>query len=80
MNAVTVSCTLATETTVLETEDFTLIELDRLSSDGIETEMVWAVDHNMLPGIHSFEDEGVQWSALQDPLLESRAFVIGSPR
>lgn len=79
MNSLALSCTLERHLEVLETETFALIELDELSSDGVETEMIWAIDRNMLPGTHSFEDEGVEWQELGKPLLQSRVFVIGRP-
>lgn len=74
-----INCTMKRNAADEATEAFTLIEIDRLSEDGLETEMIWAIDHNMLPGMNSFEDEGVEWDALERPLLESRVFVIGRP-
>lgn len=79
MNAMAINCTMERSTADEATETFTLVEVDRLSEDGVETEMIWAIDHNMLPGMNSFEDEGVEWDALRRPFLDSRVFVIGRP-
>lgn len=79
MSAIAINCTMETRTETGEVESVSLLAIEELSRDGVETEMVWAIDHNMLPGMNSFEDEGVEWAALRQPMLESRVFVIGRP-
>jgi len=79
MNQIAINCTMDVAVPQAVDGTFSLVELDRLSDGGLETEMVWAIDHNMLPGMNSFDDEGVEWEALLMPMLHSRVFIIGRP-
>lgn len=79
MSAIAINCRMERETASGESEIVSLIAIEELSRDGVEAEMVWAIDRNMLPGMNSFEDDGVEWPALRQPMLESRVFVIGRP-
>ncbi len=79
MNALAINCTMETRAGAGESETVSLMAIEELSRDGLETEMIWAIDRNMLPGMNSFEDEGVEWDALRQPILDCRVFVIGRP-
>ncbi|WP_042577858.1 flavodoxin family protein [Variovorax paradoxus] len=52
---------------------------DALASHGVETDIVHAASHNILPGTRSDEGPGDDWPALRARVMAADIVVIGSP-
>jgi multimeric flavodoxin WrbA len=51
----------------------------RMKKDGVETEIVRLVDHDIKPGVTSDEGEGDAWPAIRAKILAADILVIGTP-
>ena len=79
MKALAINCTLKSAREDSNTEALARVVLDELEAQGVETEMIRAVDHEILPGVTSDEGEGDGWPQIHDRLLESQILIIASP-
>lgn len=51
----------------------------RMKKDGVETEIVRLVDHDIKPGVTSDEGEGDAWPAIRAKIAAADILVIGTP-
>jgi len=52
---------------------------DRMKRDGVETEIIRLVDHDIKPGVTSDEGEGDAWPAIRAKIIAADILVIGTP-
>lgn len=79
MKALAISCTLKASPETSNTEALASVVMDELAANGVETEMIRAVDRNILPGVTSDEGEGDDWPAIHEKLLDADILVIATP-
>lgn len=51
----------------------------RMKRDGVETEIIRLVDHDIKPGVTSDEGEGDAWPAIRAKIMAADILVIGTP-
>ncbi|MDQ5893774.1 MAG: hypothetical protein QG596_35 [Actinomycetota bacterium] len=79
MKALAINCTLKSDPEESNTAALTRVVLEELESHGVETELLRAVDHEILPGVTSDEGEGDGWPQIHERLLEAHILIIASP-
>lgn len=79
MKGLAISCTLKASPETSNTEALASVVLDELAANDVETEMIRAVDRNILPGVTSDEGEGDDWPAIHEKLLDAGILVIVTP-
>jgi multimeric flavodoxin WrbA len=79
MRALVLSCTLKPSPAVSNTEALAEVVMDALRGDGVETEMVRVVDHDVRPGVSSDEGDGDEWPAIRSKVLESEMLIVATP-
>lgn len=79
MRAIALNCTLKASPAESNTEKLAQVVLDALAREGVETEMVRLVDHDILPGVSSDEGEGDAWPALRERILAARILIVATP-
>jgi multimeric flavodoxin WrbA len=79
MRALLLNCTLKPSPAESNTEALAGVVMDALASDGIETDSVRVVDHNVPPGVESDMGEGDEWPAIRSKVLASEILVLASP-
>lgn len=79
MKALAISCTLKASPETSNTEALASVVMDELAANRVETEMIRAVDRNILPGVTSDEGEGDDWPAIHEKLLDADILVIATP-
>jgi len=55
------------------------IVLGALEREGVETDLIRVVDHEILPGVSSDEGEGDQWPGIRERILDSEILIVASP-
>jgi multimeric flavodoxin WrbA len=79
MKALTINCTLKSSPETSNTEALAGVVGDELKRNGVETDMVRAVDHDILPGVTSDEGEGDGWPAILEQVRGAQILVIATP-
>jgi multimeric flavodoxin WrbA len=79
MRALLLNCTLKPSPAESNTEALARVVMDALASDGIETESVRVVDHDVRPGVESDMGDGDEWPAVRSKLLAAEILVFASP-
>ena len=79
MKATIINCTLKPSPEDSNTEALARVVIDALVSDGVECELIRAVDHEIRPGVESDMGEGDEWPAIHQKLLGSEILVIATP-
>jgi multimeric flavodoxin WrbA len=80
MKALVVNCTLKPSPEPSNTEALARVVVESLEKDGVDVEVVRAVDLDIAPGVTSEPVRaGDTWPALHDKLLASEILVIASP-
>jgi multimeric flavodoxin WrbA len=79
MRALLLNCTLKPSPAESNTEALARVVMDALASDGIETDSVRVVDHDVRPGVESDMGDGDEWPAIRSKLLEAEILVFASP-
>jgi multimeric flavodoxin WrbA len=79
MRAVVLNCTLKPSPAASNTEALARVVIDALEADGVETELVRVVDHDVKPGVESDMGPGDDWPALRAKLVEAEILVVASP-
>jgi multimeric flavodoxin WrbA len=77
MRAIVLSCTLKPSPAASNTEALAAVVTDALEAEGVETELVRVVDHDVKPGVES--DMGDDWLAIRERLLAAEILVVASP-
>jgi multimeric flavodoxin WrbA len=79
MRALLLNCTLKPSPAESNTEALARVVMDALASDGIETNAVRVVDHDVRPGVESDMGDGDEWPAIRSKLLAAEILVFASP-
>jgi multimeric flavodoxin WrbA len=79
MRAVMLNCTLKPSPEASNTEALARVVLDALAAEGVETEAIRVVDHDVKPGVESDMGGGDAWPEIRSKLLEAEILVIATP-
>jgi multimeric flavodoxin WrbA len=79
MKALALNCTLKASPETSNTEALAAVVLEALSDEGVETEIVRVVDHDVRPGVTSDEGDGDQWPQIRDKVLGAEILVFATP-
>jgi multimeric flavodoxin WrbA len=79
MRALVLNCTLKPSPEASNTEALARVVTDALESEGVTTEVVRVVDHDVKPGVKSDMGEGDAWPGIRERLLGSEILVFASP-
>ncbi|MFF0011097.1 flavodoxin family protein [Streptomyces sp. NPDC005374] len=80
MKALVINCTLKRSPDTSNTEALAAVVVEHLQKDGVEVEVVRAVDLTVEPGVVSEPvREGDAWPQVHEKLLDSQILVIASP-
>lgn len=79
MKALTINCTLKPSPAESNTEALANVVVAAMEDRGVESDVIRAVDHDILPGVSSDEGEGDGWPPILDRLLEARILVVATP-
>jgi multimeric flavodoxin WrbA len=79
MRALLLNCTLKPSPAESNTEALGRVVMDALAQDGIETDAVRVVDHDVRPGVESDMGDGDEWPAIRSKLLGAEILVFASP-
>jgi multimeric flavodoxin WrbA len=79
MRALLLNCTLKPSPAESNTEALARVVMDALASEGIDTDAVRVVDHDVRPGVESDMGDGDEWPAIRSKLLASEILVFASP-
>jgi multimeric flavodoxin WrbA len=79
MRALLLNCTLKPSPAESNTEALARVVMDALREEGIETESVRVVDHDVRPGVESDMGDGDEWPAIRSKVLAAQILVLASP-
>jgi multimeric flavodoxin WrbA len=79
LKAVFLNCTLKSSPQDSNTEALARVVAEALEADGIPTEFVRVVDHDVRPGVTSDEGDGDAWPAIREKLVGARILVVATP-
>jgi multimeric flavodoxin WrbA len=79
MRALLLNCTLKPSPAESNTEALARVVLDALAEQGIDTESVRVVDHDVRPGVESDMGDGDEWPAIRSKVLAAEILVFASP-
>jgi multimeric flavodoxin WrbA len=79
MRALLLNCTLKPSPAESNTEALARVVMDALAEDGIQTDAVRVVDHDVKPGVESDMEDGDEWPAIRSKLLDAEILVLASP-
>ena len=79
MNAVVLNCTLKRSPETSNTEALARVVTNALEREGVATEWVRVVDHNVLPGVSSNEGDGDAWPAIRAKIVSAQILLMASP-
>jgi len=79
MKALALNCTLKASPETSNTEALARVVLEALGEEGVETEIVRVVDHEVRPGVTSDEGDGDQWPQIRDKVLGAEILVFATP-
>ena len=79
MKALAINCTLKPSPATSNTDTLLAVVLGGLEAEGVETEVVRAVDHDVKPGVESDMGDGDEWPAIRAKVVASEILVIATP-
>jgi multimeric flavodoxin WrbA len=79
MRALLLNCTLKPSPAKSNTEALASVVMDALGEQGIETESVRIVDHDVKPGVKSDMGDADAWPAIREKVLAAEILVFASP-
>jgi multimeric flavodoxin WrbA len=79
LKATIINCTLKPSPEVSNTEALARVVIDALEGDGIECELIRAVDRDLKPGVESDMGAGDEWPPIRERILASEILVIATP-
>jgi multimeric flavodoxin WrbA len=79
MRALLLNCTLKPSPAESNTEALARVVFDALAEQGIDTESVRVVDHDVRPGVESDMGDGDEWPAIRSKVLAAEILVFASP-
>jgi multimeric flavodoxin WrbA len=83
LNALFINCTLKPSPQISNTEGLMNVSMEIMQKNGISTEMIRAVDHDIAPGVypdmteHGFKSD--EWPQLYKKVQAANILVIGTP-
>jgi multimeric flavodoxin WrbA len=79
MHAVVINCTLKPSPAASNIEQLARVVIGALEREGVDVELVRAVDHDIRPGVSSDEGDGDAWPAIRARILAADILVIATP-
>lgn len=79
MKALIINCTLKASPETSNTEALAEVVAEELRSGGVETEVLRAVDHQILPGVTNDQGGGDEWPSILERVLGAQILVIATP-
>jgi multimeric flavodoxin WrbA len=79
MKATVLNCTLKPAPAISNTEALARVVIDALEGNGVETELVRVIDHDVKPGVSSDEGDGDAWPEIHARILASEILVLATP-
>ncbi|MDX5326449.1 MAG: NAD(P)H-dependent oxidoreductase [Bacteroidota bacterium] len=83
LSALFINCTLKRSPRLSHTEGLMKVSMDLMQENGVEVEMIRAVDHNIATGIQpDMREEGEsedEWPEIMKKVLRANILVIGTP-
>ena len=79
MRALCLNCTLKPSPDTSNTDALAGVVLEALEGDGVSTETVRVVDHDVRPGVESDMGDGDEWPSIREKVLSSEILVVATP-
>jgi multimeric flavodoxin WrbA len=79
MRATIINCTLKPSPERSSTEALAQVVGEALEAEGVETELIRALDHELKPGVETDMGSGDEWPQIHAKLLASEIVVIATP-
>ncbi|WGF90849.1 flavodoxin family protein [Marinivivus vitaminiproducens] len=79
MKALFLNCTLKASPQTSNTEVLTREVMTAFEEEGVATDLIRVVDHNLKPGVSSDEGNGDEWPGIRAGILDSDILVIATP-
>lgn len=79
MRALILNCTLKPSPETSNTEALARVVIEALEADGIDTELLRVVDHEVKPGVSSDEGDGDGWPAIHDKIIAAEILIVAAP-
>jgi multimeric flavodoxin WrbA len=79
MRALVLSCTLKPSPAASNTEALARVVTDALAAEGVATELVRVVDHDVKPGVENDMGDGDAWPDIRAKVLAAEILVMASP-
>ena len=73
------NCTLKPSPAESNTEALARVVMDALEGNGVTTEIVRVVDHDVRPGVSSDEGDGDEWPAIRERIVNAEILVMATP-
>jgi multimeric flavodoxin WrbA len=79
MRAVILNCTLKPSPEASNTEALARVVMEQMEQDGVECELVRAVDLDLKPGVKTDQGEGDDWPRIHQKIADAEILVIATP-
>ena len=79
LSAVVLNCTLKPSPAESNTEALAGVVMDALEGNGVTTEIVRVVDHDVRPGVSSDEGDGDEWPVIRERIVNAEILVMATP-
>jgi multimeric flavodoxin WrbA len=79
MRALVLNCTLKPSPDTSNTEALARVVMEALEKDGIETEILRVVDHDVKPDVSTDEGNGDELPSIHDKVLGAEILIIAAP-
>ena len=79
MRALVLNCTLKPSPAESNTEALARVVTGALEREGVETDVVRVVDHDVKPGVSNDEGDGDAWPAILERLLAAQILIVATP-
>jgi multimeric flavodoxin WrbA len=79
VKALFINCTLKPSPETSNSEALGKVVDEALAAEGVETEWVRAVDHEIKPGVESDMGDGDEWPAIREKVVGSEILVMVTP-
>jgi multimeric flavodoxin WrbA len=79
MRALMLNCTLKPSPEASNTEALARVVMEALAADGVTTESIRVVDHDVKPGVESDMGDGDAWPEIRAKLLAAEILVFATP-
>jgi multimeric flavodoxin WrbA len=79
MKALFLSCTLKPSPERSNTEALCEVLIEQFAREGVTSELIRLVDHDVKPGVRSDEGDGDAWPAIRQKILDAEILVMATP-